>query len=175
MCVLWVAEIKYVCIYVYVCRPTTLNELYSRSIMWCCALKQASVAYSARPIHCCSVTWRDVTLRRVGTIFVSGVGYKFVRTLYNLIVKVVCLKFWHKPHLWLGGYKSWTWGGFNVPPCPHSSDATGHSAEQWSPIGPQACICMCPTSMHMHVSHNYIDSSIYVNKTLTSVSYQINA
>jgi len=25
-------------------------------------------------------------------IFVSG-GYKFVRTLYNLVVKVVCLKF----------------------------------------------------------------------------------
>jgi len=25
-------------------------------------------------------------------VFVSG-GYKFVRTLYNLVVKVVCLKF----------------------------------------------------------------------------------
>ena len=47
-------------------------------------------------------------------------GYKFVRTLYNLVVKVVCLKFWHKQHLSLGGYrgyKSWTWG-YNVPPVP---------------------------------------------------------
>ena len=52
-------------------------------------------------------------------VFVSG-GYKFVQTLYNLVVKVVCLKFWHKLHLWLGGYrgyKSWTWG-YNVPPVP---------------------------------------------------------
>ena len=56
-----------------------------------------------------------------------GGGYKFVRTLYNLVVKFVCLKFWHKPNLWLRRYreyKSWTWG-YNVPPCPHSSDATG--------------------------------------------------
>jgi len=37
-------------------------------------------------------------------VFASG-GYKFVQTLYNLVVKVVCLKFWHKPHLWLGGYR----------------------------------------------------------------------
>ena len=49
-------------------------------------------------------------------VFVSG-GYKFVRTLYNLVVKVVCLKFWHKPHLWLGGTSP-------EPPCFHSSDAT---------------------------------------------------
>ena len=54
-------------------------------------------------------------------------GYKFVRTLYNLVVKVVCLKFWHKPHLWFGGTggTSPELGGYNVPPCPHSSDATG--------------------------------------------------
>ena len=52
---------------------------------------------------------------------------RFVRTLYNLVVKVGCLKFWHKPHLWLGGTEGTSpelGGGYNVPPCPHSSDAT---------------------------------------------------
>ena len=61
-------------------------------------------------------------------VFVSG-GYKFVRTLYNLVVKVVCLKFWHKSHLWLGGGTGGTspeLGGVQCTPCPYSSDATGH-------------------------------------------------
>ena len=69
--------------------------------------------------------WTLSSLRAPGhcqarrNVFVSG-GYKFVRTLYSLVVKVVCLKFWHKPHLWLGGYrgyKSWTWG-YSVRPVP---------------------------------------------------------
>ena len=55
-------------------------------------------------------------------VFVSG-GYKFVRTLYNLVVKVVCWKFWHKPHLWFG-VQVLDLGGYNVPPCPHSSETT---------------------------------------------------
>jgi len=53
-------------------------------------------------------------------------GYKFVRTLYNLVVKVVCLK-------------SLTWGvqgvqvlnlGVQCTPCPHSSDATESERNQ---------------------------------------------
>ena len=58
-------------------------------------------------------------------------GYKFVRTLYNIVVKVVYLKFWHKPHLWLGvqGVQDLNLGVHYLgvqctPPCPHSSDAT---------------------------------------------------
>jgi len=52
---------------------------------------------------CMIVVWRSPYWKQARrNILVSG-GYKFVRTLYNLVVKVVCLKFWHKPHLWLGG------------------------------------------------------------------------
>ena len=88
-----------------------------------------------------TLQWRHWQARR--NVFVSG-GYKFVRTLYNVVVKVDCLKFWHKPHLWLGGYrgyKSWTWG-IQCTPCPHSSDATGH----WSIGGyrsyPKTVLCI---------------------------------
>jgi len=44
----------------------------------------------------------------------------------NLVVKVVCLKFWNKPYLWLGGTRGTSpeLGRYNVPPCPHSSDAS---------------------------------------------------
>ena len=68
--------------------------------------------------HPCNKT-RSFVLQARRNVFATG-GYKFVRTLCNLVVKVVCLKFWHKPHLWLGRYrryKSWTWGTV-YPPVP---------------------------------------------------------
>jgi len=72
---------------------------------------------TARRVYSSKPCW-DQARRNV---FVS-VGYKSVRTFYSLVVKVVCLKFWHKPHLWLvrcRGYKSWTWGGGTMyPPSP---------------------------------------------------------
>jgi len=49
------------------------------------------------------VAGKKVNYQARRNVLVSGGGYKFVRTLYNLVVKVVCLKFWHKPHLWLEG------------------------------------------------------------------------
>ena len=77
-------------------------------------------------------------------VFVSGGGYKFVRTVYNLVVKVVCLKFWHKPR-GTGDTSPELWG-YNVPPCPHSSDATDFqhgvsyiSALKW----PTGITCRC--------------------------------
>jgi len=67
--------------------------------------------------------WHSRPCQARWNVFVSGGGCRFVRTLYNLVVKVVCLKFWHKPHLWLGdtGGTSPELGGYNVTP--HSSDA----------------------------------------------------
>ena len=53
-------------------------------------------------------------------VFIS-VGYKSVRTLYNLVVKVFCLKFWHKLHLWLvrcRGTSPELGGGTMYPPVP---------------------------------------------------------
>ena len=63
--------------------------------------------YRLRDVLLLQMSWRSVVyLQASRNVFVSG-GYKFVRTLYNLIVKVVCLKFWHEPHLWLGEYRGY--------------------------------------------------------------------
>ena len=71
----------------------------------------------------CLRQWRwqyDILRQERRNVFVSG-RYKCVRTLYNLVVKVVCLK-----------AASLTWGyrgtspelGVQCTPCPHSSDDT---------------------------------------------------
>ena len=71
-----------------------------------CAIRGAVIAIAhshaaSRALHPgYLLVWKGRARRNV---FVSGGGYKFVRTWYNIVVKVVCLKFWHKPHLWLGG------------------------------------------------------------------------
>ena len=68
----------------------------------------------------CHLSVYRISCQACRNVFVSG-GYKFVRTLSNLVVKVVCLKFWHKPHLWLAGGTGGTsaeLGGYNVPPVP---------------------------------------------------------
>ena len=89
-----------------------------------------------------------------------GGGYKFVRTLYNLVVvvKVVCLKFWHKPHLWLGGTggTSPELGGYNVPPVPIvptplRPTATGVA---WS-------VCVCVSRVYQSVCHDRTNCAKY--------------
>ena len=58
-------------------------------------------------------------------VFVSG-GYKFVWTLYNLVVSRLLKNFDISRIFDFGGTgdTSPELGGHNVPPCPHSSDAT---------------------------------------------------